>query len=146
MTISAISQHLRKLKDRKLIETEGKHKPFFYSLTKRVWKNAQTFFKILHENKILETIWKQTKKLIGAGLWQQLQPHFVASHLYWLLLQGQTDLFQLFSWLEPFRPYFIGLTILVLGFAWYQKLKPKNKLTAIVRQKKNQNSFNPKCF
>jgi DNA-binding transcriptional ArsR family regulator len=29
MTISAISQHLRKLKDRKLIETEREAKPFF---------------------------------------------------------------------------------------------------------------------
>jgi DNA-binding transcriptional ArsR family regulator len=29
MTIPAISQHLRKLKDRKLIETEEKHKLFF---------------------------------------------------------------------------------------------------------------------
>lgn len=33
-----------------------------------------------------------------------------------------------FSWLEPFRPYLIGLTILVLGFAWYQKLKPKKEI------------------
>lgn len=32
-----------------------------------------------------------------------------------------------FSWLDPFRPFFIGLTILVLGFAWYQKVKPKKK-------------------
>jgi mercuric ion transport protein len=30
-----------------------------------------------------------------------------------------------FSWMEPFRPFLIGLTVLVLGFAWYQKLKPK---------------------
>ena len=28
-----------------------------------------------------------------------------------------------FSWLEPFRPWFIGFTVLLLGFAWYQKLK-----------------------
>ena len=30
-----------------------------------------------------------------------------------------------FSWLEPFRPWFIGFTVLLLGFAWYQKLKPQ---------------------
>lgn len=29
------------------------------------------------------------------------------------------------SWVEPFRPYLIGLTIAVLGFAWFQKLKPR---------------------
>lgn len=32
-----------------------------------------------------------------------------------------------FSWLEPFRPYLIGFTILVFVFAWYQKLKPRTK-------------------
>lgn len=26
---------------------------------------------------------------------------------------------------ETFRPYLIGITVLVLGFAWYQKLKPR---------------------
>ncbi len=30
-----------------------------------------------------------------------------------------------FSWLEPARPYLAGGTILVFGFAWYQKLKPR---------------------
>jgi copper chaperone CopZ len=29
-----------------------------------------------------------------------------------------------FSWIEPARPYLIGISILVLGFAWYFKLKP----------------------
>jgi len=29
-----------------------------------------------------------------------------------------------FSWIEPARPYLIGLSIAVLGFAWYLKLKP----------------------
>lgn len=32
-----------------------------------------------------------------------------------------------FSWMEPIRPYIIGLTLLILGFAWFQKLKPKSK-------------------
>jgi len=27
--------------------------------------------------------------------------------------------------MEPFRPYLIGLTVAVLAFAWYQKLKPR---------------------
>lgn len=30
-----------------------------------------------------------------------------------------------FSWVEPVRPYIIVLTHLILGFAWFQKLKPK---------------------
>ena len=29
-----------------------------------------------------------------------------------------------FSWIEPYRPYLLALTVLVFVFAWYQKLKP----------------------
>jgi DNA-binding transcriptional ArsR family regulator len=56
MTISAVSQHLRKLKDRKLIETEREAQTIFHSLTKEYEKMLKPFFKILDENKILETI------------------------------------------------------------------------------------------
>jgi DNA-binding transcriptional ArsR family regulator len=56
MTISAISQHLRKLKDRKLIETEREAQTIIYSLTKEYEKMLKPFFKIHDENKILETL------------------------------------------------------------------------------------------
>ena len=56
MTISAISQHLRKLKDRKLIQSEKEAQTIFYSLTKEYEKMLKPFFKILDNNKILETI------------------------------------------------------------------------------------------
>jgi copper chaperone CopZ len=39
------------------------------------------------------------------------------------LLAGTSGLASTFSRLDPLRPYLIGLTVLVLGFAWYQKLK-----------------------
>ncbi len=56
MTISAVSQHLRKLKDRKLIETEREAQTIFYLLTKEYEKMLMPFFKILDKNKILEVI------------------------------------------------------------------------------------------
>ncbi len=56
MTISAVSQHLRKLKDRKLIETERQAQTIFYSLAKEYEKMLKPFFILLCENKILETI------------------------------------------------------------------------------------------
>lgn len=56
MTISAVSQHLRKLKDRKLIITEREAQTIFYSLTKEYEKMLKPFFKILDENKIPEKI------------------------------------------------------------------------------------------
>ncbi|MGM5469727.1 mercuric transport protein MerTP [Flavobacteriaceae bacterium LMO-SS05] len=30
------------------------------------------------------------------------------------------------SWMEPFRPYLIGVAIVAIGYAWYNYLKPKN--------------------
>lgn len=56
MTISAVSQHLRKLKDRKLIETEREAQTIFYSLTKEYEKMLKPLFKILVEHKIYGTI------------------------------------------------------------------------------------------
>ncbi len=40
------------------------------------------------------------------------------------LIAGISGAASTFSWLEPFRPWLAALTIGVLGFAWYQKLKP----------------------
>ncbi|MDQ3551459.1 MAG: mercuric transport protein MerTP, partial [Bacteroidota bacterium] len=41
------------------------------------------------------------------------------------LISGTSGIASTFSWMEPYRLYLIGLTIAVLAFAWYQKLKPK---------------------
>ncbi len=43
------------------------------------------------------------------------------------LIAGTSGMASTFAWLEAFRPFFIGLTVLVLGFAWYQKLKSKSQ-------------------
>jgi len=40
------------------------------------------------------------------------------------VLAGSTGMASSFSWMEPFRPYLIGLTVLVLAYAWWDKLKP----------------------
>lgn len=42
------------------------------------------------------------------------------------LLAGASGVASTFSWLEPLRPWLIGLTALVLGFAWYQMLKKRS--------------------
>ncbi len=43
------------------------------------------------------------------------------------LIAGTGSFAASFSWLEPARPYLAGVTIAVLGFAWYQKLFTKKK-------------------
>ena len=40
------------------------------------------------------------------------------------LLAGSSSIAANLSWIEPARPYLIGLSIAVLTFAWYVKLKP----------------------
>ena len=39
------------------------------------------------------------------------------------VLAGSAGMASTFSWMEPFRPYLIGLTILVLAYAWWDKFK-----------------------
>lgn len=41
------------------------------------------------------------------------------------VVAGMGGIASAFSWIEPFRPYLIGITVLLLGFAWYQKLRPQ---------------------
>ena len=71
---------------------------------------------------------KSEKKLIGAGLLSAIAASLCCITPVLALVAGTSGLASAFSWIEPFRPYFIGLTILVLGFAWYQKLKPQNEI------------------
>ena len=62
MTISSVSQHLRKLKDRNLINSEKEAQTIYYSMTTEFQKLLKPFFKLIEDNKILETIWKTKKE------------------------------------------------------------------------------------
>lgn len=70
---------------------------------------------------------KTDNKLIGVGLLTAISASLCCITPVLALIAGTSGLASTFSWLEPFRPYFIGLTVLVLGFAWYQKLKPQKQ-------------------
>jgi len=56
MKISAISQHLRKLKDRNIITPERKSQTIFYSLTAEYKTIFLPLFELIDGNKILETV------------------------------------------------------------------------------------------
>ncbi len=56
MNISAISQHLRKLKDRNIISPKRKAQTIFYSLTEEYKTIFSPFFRLIDGNKILETV------------------------------------------------------------------------------------------
>ena len=71
---------------------------------------------------------KKGNKLIRAGLLTAFAASLCCITPILALIAGTSGLASTFSWLEPFRLYFIGVTILVLAFAWYQKLKPKKEI------------------
>jgi copper ion binding protein len=43
------------------------------------------------------------------------------------LIGGSSSLVSTVSWFEPFRPFFVGGTVLLLGFAWYGSFKAVKK-------------------
>ena len=60
------------------------------------------------------------------------------------LVSGASGIASRFSWIEPTRPYFIGLSVCLLAFAWYQKLRTQtvdNCGCAVVENKKFRSSF-----
>jgi copper chaperone CopZ len=71
---------------------------------------------------------KSENKLIGAGLLTAVTASLCCITPVLALIAGTSGIASTFTWIEPFRPYLIGLTILVLGFAWYQKLKHKKEI------------------
>jgi DNA-binding transcriptional ArsR family regulator len=56
MKIPAISQHLRKMKDGKIIQPERKAQTIFYSISKEYDKILSPFFELIGGNKILEAL------------------------------------------------------------------------------------------
>ncbi|MEQ8626938.1 mercuric transport protein MerTP [Ekhidna sp.] len=68
-----------------------------------------------------------SSKSVGAGLLVAITASLCCITPVFATLAGIGGIASSFSWMEPFRPYLIGLTILVLGFAWYQKLRPRTQ-------------------
>lgn len=71
---------------------------------------------------------KSENKLIGTGLLTAITASLCCIAPVLALIAGISGIASAFSWIEPFRPYLIVLTVLVLGFAWYQKLKPRKEI------------------
>ncbi|WP_017732267.1 mercuric transport protein MerTP [Nafulsella turpanensis] len=68
-------------------------------------------------------------KLLASGVVAALGASLCCITPVLALMAGIGGAASAFSWLDPFRPFFTGITVLVLGFAWYQKLKPKKNGT-----------------
>ena len=69
----------------------------------------------------------KSRNWAGAGLLSAVAASLCCIAPVLAIVSGASGVASTFSWMEPFRPYLIGTTVLVLAFAWYQKLKPKTK-------------------
>lgn len=65
------------------------------------------------------------KKLIGTSILAAIAASLCCIAPILALIAGTSSAASSFSWIEPFRPYLIAITIIILAFAWYQLLKPK---------------------
>lgn len=70
---------------------------------------------------------KSSNGLVGTGIVTAIAASLCCITPVLALIAGASGAASTFSWIEPARPYLIGITIIVLGFAWYQKLKPRSK-------------------
>lgn len=69
----------------------------------------------------------KNNRLIGTSVLAAITASLCCITPILALLAGAGGFASTFSWIEPFRPFLIGFTILVLAFAWYQQLRPKTK-------------------
>lgn len=67
---------------------------------------------------------KSSGTFTGAGVLTAIAASLCCITPVIALLAGSSSVVANFSWIEPARPYLIGLSIAVLAFAWYLKLKP----------------------
>jgi hypothetical protein len=69
---------------------------------------------------------KANRGLLGVGVFAAAAASLCCITPVLAFLSGAAGLASVFSWMEPARPWLIFLSIGILGFAWYRKLKPQN--------------------
>ncbi|WP_240628069.1 mercuric transport protein MerTP [Terrimonas sp.] len=61
-------------------------------------------------------------------------------------LGGASGLASSFSWMDPYRPYLICLTIAIFAFAWYKKLKPQKQVDCDCEADNKKSFWQSKSF
>jgi len=75
----------------------------------------------------METKTASEKKWIGAGMLAAIAASLCCITPVLAVLGGLGGIASTFSWLDPLRPYLIGFTAIVLGYAFYNAYKPKKE-------------------
>jgi copper chaperone CopZ len=67
-------------------------------------------------------------KIIGFGVLTAIMASLCCITPVLALIAGTSGIASSFTYLEPLRPYLIGLTVVVLVFAWYQMFRPEKEV------------------
>lgn len=86
------------------------------------------------------------KKLIGTTIITAIAASLCCITPVLALIAGTSGIASTFSWIEPFRPYLIAITIVLLAIVWYQKLKPKKEAIDCQCEDDNPKFINSKKF
>lgn len=84
---------------------------------------------------------KSSATAIGTGILSAVAASLCCLTPVIALLAGSSSIAANYSWIEPARPYLIVLSIAVLGFAWYQQLKPVKENLCDCQCDTSRNSF-----
>lgn len=68
---------------------------------------------------------KTSNRAAYTGIFTSIAASICCLTPFLALVAGTSGIASAISWVAPLRPYLIGLTIIVLFFAWYQNFRPK---------------------
>jgi len=88
-------------------------------------RNRMRSLRFARDDKIKGHVKMKDKLLLGGGIITALLTSLCCITPVLAVLGGLGGIATTFSFLEPLRPYLIGLTVLVLGYAFYKAYKPK---------------------
>lgn len=89
---------------------------------------------------------EKSNRFLGVGILTAITASVCCITPILALIAGTSGIASTFSWMEPFRPYLIGLTIMILGLAWYQKLKPVKEIDCECDTNEKQKFMQSKSF
>jgi mercuric ion transport protein len=85
-------------------------------------------------------------KIMGAGVFSALTASLCCITPILSVFAGTSGLVSSFSWLGTYRPYFIGLSILILGLAWYRQIRAKSQLDCACEPEEKPKFIQSKLF
>lgn len=89
---------------------------------------------------------KKDKKLLLTSIFTAIGASLCCITPVLALISGLSGIASTFSWIEPARPYLIGITVCILFFAWYQKLKPAEEVDCNCEMEEKQKFIQSKSF